>query len=220
MLFENFNLIADSIPTLNAITDFNVINVDEFISPDASANDKSVFKHWFFTSAIPAWISYGISLSVAIAILLIVVAGIYLMLSPEDDELKSKAIETVKWSIAGLIIIMLSYTVVEIISNINFSSGTNPDIEIDVKSQKELDALVKGDLRSELIPELIQSILKLMGTLAFLLLIYAGGIMVLRDGDQEKVTKAKQILIYAILGAVVSLLAYLIIEAVINFNFS
>jgi cbb3-type cytochrome oxidase subunit 3 len=217
---HNFHLIADAIPSLDAITDFDVTSIDEFIKPDASANNKSIFKHWIFTSAIPAWISYAISLSVAIAILLIVVSGIYLMLSPEDEELKTKAIDTIKWSIVGLIIIMLSYTIVEIINNIKFDSGTNPDIAIHIKSQKELDNLAKGDLRSEIIPEIIKTILKLMGTLAFLLFIYAGVIMVLRDGDQEKVTKAKQILKYSVIGAVVALTAYLVVEAVINFDFS
>ncbi len=221
MFFGNVSdLLADAIPDLDSITDFYPSDFEEFVKPDTVAANGGIFEHWFFTDAIPSWMSYGISLSVAIAILLIVVAGIYLMLSPEDEDLKTKAIDTIVWSIAGLIIIVLSYTIVEIVSNLDFSSGTNPNINVDVKSQKELDGLVKGDLRSELIPEFIQTILKLMGTLAFLLFIYAGGMMVLRDGDQEKVTKAKRILIYAIVGVVVSLLAYLIIEAVIQFNFN
>ena len=214
------SLLADTIPDLDSIEGFYPSDFEEFVHPDTVATSGGIFEHWFFTDAIPSWMSYGISLSVAVAILLIVVAGIYLMLSPEDEELKTKAIDTVTWSIAGLIIIMLSYTVVEIINNISFNSGTNPSVDVDIKSQTELDSLVKGDLRSELIPEFIQTILKLMGTLAFLLFIYAGGMMVLRDGDDEKVTKAKQILIYAIIGAVVSLLAYLIVKAVIQFNFN
>ena len=214
------NLLADSIPVLSNIESFDPVTFDQFIESDTIASYDGIFGHWFFVEAIPAWVSYGVSLSVGIAILLIVVAGIYLMTSPEITEMKEKAINTIKWSIAGLIIIMLSYTIVEIINNIAFSSGSNPDIELDVERNNALDGLVKGDLRSELIPELIQTILKLMGTLAFLLFIYAGGIMVLRNGDEEKVTKAKDIIIYAIIGAVVSLLAYLIIEAVIQFDFN
>jgi len=217
-MFYSSYLLADTIPTLDSIVDFYPSDIEEFVQPNAIAENGGIFEHWFFTDAIPAWISYGISLSVAVAILLIVVAGIYLMMSPEVDEMKQKAIDTITWSIAGLLIIMLSYTIIEIVSNIEFSSGTNPNVHIDIEAQRELDGLVAGDLRSELIPELIQTLLKLMGTFALLLFIYAGGILVLRDGDDEKVTKAKEILIYAIVGAVVSLLAYLIIEAVIQFN--
>ncbi len=221
MIFSNASsLLADAIPSLNEIVDFNPSDFDEFIESDTIASNNGIFEHWFFTDAIPAWMSYGISLSVAIAILLIVVAGIYLMLSPEDEELKGKAIDTIRWSLVGLIIITLSYTIVEIVSNISFDSGKNPDIELAIESQSELDNLAKGDLRSELIPEFIQTILALMGTLALLLFIYAGGMMVLRDGDDEVVSKAKKILIYAVVGAVVSLLAYLIVEAVIQFDFN
>jgi len=219
-MFNSSYLLADAIPTLDGIMDFDPSGVQEFVRPDTVASAGGIFEHWFFTNAIPAWISYGISLSVAVAILLIVVAGIYLMMSPEVDEMKQKAIDTITWSIVGLLTIMLSYTIIEIVSNIQFSSGTNPNINVSVENQTELDKLVTGDLRSELIPEFIQTLLKLMGTFALLLFIYAGAILVLRDGDEEKVTKAKDILIYAIIGAVVSLLAYLIIEAVIQFNLS
>ncbi|HID92304.1 TPA: hypothetical protein EYP45_04260 [Candidatus Peregrinibacteria bacterium] len=214
------NVLADSIPNLDSISDFYPSDFTEFIEPDTLASNSGIFGHWFFTDAIPAWVSYGVSLSVAIAILLIVVAGIYLMTSPELTDMKEKAINTIKWSIVGLIIIMLSYTIVEVLNNIAFSTGTNPSVGIDVESNSHLDNLVKGNLTQELIPELIQTILKLMGTIALLLFIYAGGIMALRDGDDEKVTKAKNIIIYVVIGAVVSLIAYLVVEAVIQFDFN
>ncbi len=215
-------IVADSIPSLDSISDFDPSSFTEFVNENTQASESGVFHHWFFTDAIPAWVSYGVSLSIAIAVLLIVVSGIYLMLSPEQEDLRQKAIDTIIWSIMGIVIIMLSYTVVEIVNNIAFTDGSNPDIalRVDGASQSGLDKLVKGDLRSELIPELIQTILKFMGTIAFLLFIYAGSILVLRDGDDEKVTKAKNILIYSLVGAVVSLLAYLVIEAVIQFDFN
>lgn len=221
---ENYQTILakEAPPALSIIQDFSPEGKEFFINSETQGS-TTFTDHWFFVEAIPSWISYLVSFSVGIAILLIVVSGVMIMVHPEIESTKDKAYKTITWSLVGLIIMVLPYSIVAIIDNLPFT-GVNPDTDIEINQDKSInneviDNLAKGDLRSEIIPQTIQIILQIMGTISLVLFLYAGFLLVMRDGEEEKVTKARNLMMYSLLGVVVALLSYIIVEGVIQLNF-
>jgi len=64
------------------------------------------------------------------------------------------------------------------------------------------------------ITTLINYFLGLLGLIAVAFLIYAGVLMVTAGGAEEQVTKAKKIIMYAVIGIVIILLSYTIVTFV------
>ena len=62
----------------------------------------------------------------------------------------------------------------------------------------------------------INIILYILGALAVIMIIYSGILYVLSGGDANNVTKAKNTLMYAIIGLVVALVAYAIVNFVVK----
>ncbi len=66
----------------------------------------------------------------------------------------------------------------------------------------------------ESITTIINYFLGLLGLVAVVFLIYAGVLMVTAGGNDEQVTKARKIIMYAIVGIVIILLSYTIVQFV------
>jgi len=62
----------------------------------------------------------------------------------------------------------------------------------------------------------IENIMLLVNTLFFIFMIYGGILWLTSSGSEEKITKAKSIVIYCIIGMVVTVSAYAITMFVIN----
>jgi len=204
-------------PSLNAFKDFYPSNETTFVKPDAQATSE-VLDHWIFTNAIPEWISYLITFSAGIAILMIVAGGVMIMIHPEQEDFKTKGYNTILWALAGLIISVLAFSIVEIVNMLPFTSE-NPATDLRINQTNEISNLAGGNLRTEIIPQSIQIILQLMGTLALLIFLYAGVLYVISDGEEDKTTKARNLMTWSFIGITISLLAYLIVEGVVQLNF-
>lgn len=63
---------------------------------------------------------------------------------------------------------------------------------------------------NDMVALVITTILGLVGTIFFILVIYAGVIWMTAQGDEERITKAKSIITAAVIGMVVTLSAYAI----------
>ncbi len=68
----------------------------------------------------------------------------------------------------------------------------------------------------EIIGKIIQGILSLTGVIFFALMVYAGYLWMTAQGEEEKITKAKDILKSATIGFAVTLAAYAIAAFVIT----
>ena len=66
-----------------------------------------------------------------------------------------------------------------------------------------------------MIGTMIMGVLGLLGLVALLLVIYAGFTLLISQGDPTKITKAKNILIWAVVGLVVIFASYLIVKYII-----
>lgn len=64
------------------------------------------------------------------------------------------------------------------------------------------------------ITTLINYFLGLLGLIAVAFLIYAGVLMVTAGGNDEQVTKARKIIMYAVVGIIIILLSYTIVSFV------
>jgi len=77
-----------------------------------------------------------------------------------------------------------------------------------------------GTTKSEGIPTLlgkiINSVLGIIGSLALVMFIYGGATWMLSAGNQEQVTKGKNILIWAALGLVIIFTAYALVRFVLT----
>lgn len=69
---------------------------------------------------------------------------------------------------------------------------------------------------SEYIGSIIQYILSFLGVIFIILIIYAGFLWMTAGGDSEKITKAKDILINAVIGIVIILSAYIITTTILT----
>ncbi|QQR84246.1 hypothetical protein IPJ72_03660 [Candidatus Peregrinibacteria bacterium] len=94
-----------------------------------------------------------------------------------------------------------------------FAQGAGNSIFIQDPSTISITA--KGDLASN-ITTLINYFLGLLGLIAVAFLIYAGVLMVTAGGNEDQVTKGRKIITYAVVGIVIILLSYTIVQFVAN----
>ena len=67
-----------------------------------------------------------------------------------------------------------------------------------------------------LVGTIIVGVLGLIGIVALVLIIYSGFLWMIAQGDPAKITKAKNIMIYAFIGLAIILASYLITQYLIN----
>jgi len=70
---------------------------------------------------------------------------------------------------------------------------------------------------AELILKVINYSLIVLGVLAVLIFIYAGFLYLTASGDQARIDRAKNTLLYAVVGVVVAVLGYVAVATVQNF---
>jgi len=75
--------------------------------------------------------------------------------------------------------------------------------------------LVEGDLQP-LVARIIKSFLAILGTVAIVLIIYAGYLWMTAAGNEEQISKAKKLIANAVIGLIIILAAYSIATFIIN----
>jgi hypothetical protein len=85
-----------------------------------------------------------------------------------------------------------------------------------VATSSEVCKAAGTDTAESLVKTLVNTLLYIVGALAVVVII-AGGIMyTVSNGDQNNITRAKNIVTYAVVGLVVSFIAYAIVNWVLN----
>ena len=111
---------------------------------------------------------------------------------------------------------------------ISNTAQQDPDAAADVAQQK-IDAARQGaeaaradGMPAELVgvdgvfTNITNTILYIVGVVSVIMLIYGGLRYVISGGDSKKVTDAKNTILYAIIGLIISILAFAIVNFVIN----
>jgi hypothetical protein len=80
------------------------------------------------------------------------------------------------------------------------------------------NSLPSGDLTTDFLPFFINTLTSIAGTLIFVALVYAGYLLVFVNDEEEKIEKAKKIISYCFVGAIIIATSYAIIYGVANLD--
>lgn len=95
-------------------------------SPPSALGD---FTGWHILTLVGNILKFFLGMTGAIAVVVIIIAGFRLITSQGSDDARKKAINTIKWTIAGIILIIVSYSIVAWITGEN-SPLFNPNQSI------------------------------------------------------------------------------------------
>ncbi len=143
-----------------------------------------------------------------IAILMVVLSGLRLLLSNGDADQIKKGKEGLKYSIGGFVISILAFVIVTAVESFIGAKEVAQDGELQ-NPLGDLDQGFDGFILGTLLPNFFG----LLGVLAILMIVFNGFRYVLSAGNEEQAKKAKEGLQWAVIGLVVILLAYVLIEA-------
>ncbi|MBI2638800.1 hypothetical protein HYW83_04395 [Candidatus Peregrinibacteria bacterium] len=88
-----------------------------------------------------------------------------------------------------------------------------------VVHEKTSEGLPTGDFKKEIIPQAIKIVLALAGTVSFGVFVYAGVMLIISQGNEEEITKFKNILIWSIIGLIFITTSYAIVSGVMKLSF-
>ncbi len=135
-----------------------------------------------------------LSVVTTLAVLTIVIAGMFLILSIGDEGQKDKAKKIIQYTIIGIIVILLAQVIVDLVFRV-FTG--------DVGGVRELVTTV--------VVKLLLTVLNIVTTIALLMLVVAGLYLIFSLGDEGQKDKAKKIIQYTIVGLIIILFARVII---------
>jgi hypothetical protein len=140
------------------------------------------------------------------ALVVIVIAGIYMVLSLGEESAKDKAKKIIGYAIGGLIIIALAAAIVGII--ITATNGTG--------LFGPLPAWPTGTDPRAVILGVLLGVLLFMGLAAVVVIVIAGIMLVLSLGNESVLEQVKRIILYAVIGLIIIALAAAIVTFIIN----
>lgn len=146
-----------------------------------------------------------------IAIAMVVYSGIRMILSRGESEAVEKAKVSFQWTLIGFLLSLFAFVIVSAIGKFLQARDVNP-----VPGQIENPLVGSSDIKS-LSSVLFNGVLTVVGLLTLLLIIINGFRYMTASGNEEQATSAKQGLLWAILGLIAVLLAYVIVAATAKF---
>jgi len=170
------------------------------------------------------------------------IGGIRFLTAYGNTEKHDKARDQVIWAIAAIILALLAYTIVTIVANLEFvndnSQQTEPTssffLTAHASSAKdlvpppnnntpndELDAVENlPDVELlDLVASLVKTLLGSAMILTLIALIVASVYYMLSRGEEESIKKAKDIILYLIIGIIIMAAIYGIVTGITEFEF-
>lgn len=93
------------------------------------------------------------------------------------------------------------------------------DINFNFISPTEIENVPKGDIVQDFIPQLIRQLFRFTSVAILISFIVSGVMLVTASDDEEKLSKAKRILYYSLIGFAFVTFAFAIVKAITNINF-
>jgi len=144
------------------------------------------------------------------AIAMVVYSGFRMIISQGNQEAVTKAKSSLRWSLAGLILVLFAFVIVSAVGQF-LQTRDVPQGPGEVVSP-----IQSGDIIS-LFTNIFTGFLSLVGVLAMFFIAINGFRYLTARGDEEQVTQARQGLQWAVLGLIVAALAFVIVAATANF---
>jgi hypothetical protein len=144
-----------------------------------------------------------------ITIVVVVYSGLRMIISQGDAEALTKAKSSLQWSIAGFLLTLFAFIIIYGVSSF---VGTQ---EISPTPGQIQNPLASPDVFS-FVRTVLRAFLGMVGLIAVLFIIINGFRYLTSAGNEEQTTQAKQGLLWAIIGLMVSIMAYVIVFALDN----
>lgn len=158
-----------------------------------------------------------IAVAGTVAVIFIVVGGFNYMTSASDPSKIQKAKNTIMYACIGLAICALSFIIVNFVIVDLIAGGSTATT--DGTGVETVGENVDGAPVHNL-PELVQAILNgviaVLGTVCVIVMIVGGTNFMTSAGDTQKVTKARNTLIYGAIGLVICVLSFMIVNFVVR----
>lgn len=180
-----------------------------------------------FTGVIINVINFMLSLVGVLSLLGVIYGGIRMVVAVGNENSISEAKKIIFWSIAGLTVSILSWTIVNIFLKDVLGAITQATIPLayaeevvplnlqeqlsKVQSATNLPNTITTDSLAKKIAKFITGITATVALLAF---IYGAFLVVVSLGDDQKVSQGKKIMFYALMGLLLIGFAYTIISIV------
>lgn len=207
-------------------------------------NDAEKELRWFQEVLLSNVINTLIGWTAALAVLFLVIGGYQYLTAGGNEESIKKAHKTFAWSLGGVLLALLAFALVQILVNINFSAPKEADANLlaaDLSTQfsneigqivpfsnnngwdderaAEVKLLPQSNFRDEFLPVVTRFLLYAMTITSFVVFMYAGTMLVLGWGDEEKTKKSKQMIIWGLTGIGLAAAAYVLVKGVLGFDF-
>lgn len=211
-------------------------------TPDPGANAEDT-QDYILNESIPRAINLGLAVLGIAAFAGILISSIQMLTAYGNEDKINKAKTNLRYALMGFLVAILAYGIVSVVVSITLPNETDQSeetwliprahaldeeaLDLLLPNQQELienqDAqgrvsLPGGDALGEVIPALITNILYLVTFLIFIAFMYGGTLMVIGRGNEENVTKAKNIVIYAAVAMAIMALGYALIYGIATLN--
>lgn len=190
-------------------------------SPDVSVDAYETQKY-ILNEAIPVFINITIGVLALTAFLGILISAIQMLTAYGNEDKLNRAKTNLRYALIGLLVVILSYAIVSVIVSVTLPKeqdqqeitwipvasalDVTEDVETLFPNQRELIeeqdkerrvSLPGGNFLGEIVPAIVTNLMYVVGFLIFIAFMYGGVLLVIGRGNEESLTKAKNILIYA-----------------------
>jgi len=217
------------------------IPVPDFLpAPDVGTTGGET-QNYILNETIPRAINIGIGILSITAFNGILISAIQMLTAYGNDEKLNRAKTNLRYSLIGLVLVMLSYAIVSIVVSIALPNEEDAeswlipsayavddeDVEILLPSQQDLIeaqddqgrvALPGGDFLGEVVPAIITNIMYVVAFLIFIAFMYGGVLLVIGRGQEESLTKAKNIMVYAAIALALVSLGFALVYGITTLN--
>ncbi|OGJ43704.1 hypothetical protein A2974_00845 [Candidatus Peregrinibacteria bacterium RIFCSPLOWO2_01_FULL_48_20] len=244
-----FGGLLSFVPPVQADDEKEVVNpvvqptipVPDFLpAPDVGSTGGET-QNFILNETIPRAINIGIGILSITAFIGILISAIQMLTAYGNDEKLNRAKTNLRYSLIGLVLVMLSYAIVSIVVSIALPNEEDAeswlipsayavddeDVEILLPNQQKLIeeqddqgrvSLPGGDFLGEVVPAIITNLMYVVAFLIFIAFMYGGVLLVIGRGQEESLTKAKNIMIYAAIALALVSLGFALVYGITTLN--
>lgn len=146
-----------------------------------------------------------------LTILMVALSGLRMLLSQGEPDQVKKGKQGLKYALGGFIMAILAYAIVAALENVICPATTGGNFN----RSPLLNRCVNDEGFNQFVTgQLIPNLFGLLGLLAILMIIISGFRYVMSAGNDEQAKKGKEGLQWSVIGLVLILLSYVIVQAV------
>jgi hypothetical protein len=145
------------------------------------------------------------------AILYVVFAGFKMVISQGDSEKLADAKNSLQWTLSGLVLIIISFSLVYAVSEFIGAADVNPDVNNPNNTQ--VNNPINSPTFAAFTGRILTQFLGVAGVIAMLMIVINGFRYMMAGGNDEQTESAKQGLQWAVIGLCVIALGYVIVVA-------